>query len=153
MVSYLELKEKHQKEYNEFSEKNIFYAFSNEQFEEGLKKLGFKFGVKSPKVKEKITTLYGAGDYIPKSKVKDLKDLWRRQDEERKAAIKADKDGNGYCYEMWLYELNNHEYGYTYDPTDAMKALGLTFADLEKKENTNVKAGFEKAKKKILGED
>ena len=34
---------------------------------------------------------------------------------------------------MFLYELQNHEYSYTGDYTEAMDALGITFEDLEKK--------------------
>ena len=34
--------------------------------------------------------------------------------------------GTGYIYQMFLYELANHEYGYTGDVTDTLDALGLT---------------------------
>jgi len=37
MNSYLELKEKHQKEVNEFP---MFFAFNDKQFKEGMKKFG-----------------------------------------------------------------------------------------------------------------
>ena len=45
-MNYKELKDKHTKE---FSEVPIFWAFSNEQFDEGLKKQGIVKGEKSGK--------------------------------------------------------------------------------------------------------
>ena len=47
---YVELKEKQQKEFNELSEKIMFFAFSEEQFDEGLA----KFGIKRKNMKDKI---------------------------------------------------------------------------------------------------
>ena len=48
-MSYLELKWKHQKEFNEFP---MFFAFNRKQFDEGMKTLGLK-----PNQTNKVTVL------------------------------------------------------------------------------------------------
>ena len=54
----------------------------------------------------------------------------------------------GFIYDMFLYELRNHEYQLTEDEGDALDALGLTWDDI----NTNpaLKSGLEKASCRIL---
>lgn len=47
-------------------------------------------------------------------------------------AIAADKTGEGFIFDMFDYELSNHEYIITYDTADTIDALGLTMADIEK---------------------
>ena len=49
---------------------------------------------------------------------------------------------------MFLYELNNHEYGYTGDPEDTLYALGYKWEDIVK--DAKLMNGFSKASKKIL---
>ena len=59
--AYLDLKEKHQKELNDFP---IAYAFSDQQLEEALKKLGA--------TKEDCVTVFGHGDIVKKKMRRDL---------------------------------------------------------------------------------
>lgn len=63
-------------------------------------------------------------------------------------AIAADKTGNGFIYDMFLYELANHEYCITYDYEETFDALGLT----EKQVNADKRLihGLQKARKDYL---
>jgi hypothetical protein len=122
MNSYLTLKEKHQKEFSDFP---IFFAFSNEQFERGMKKFGL-----NPDDTDKIYSLSGTGGYYLRSDAEALHDMFDRHERERQEAIEADTTGEGYIFDMFNYELANHEYGYTGSVTDTLDALGLTIDDI-----------------------
>lgn len=117
---YLELKNKQQKELNEFE--GVFYAFSKKQLLEGLKKLGL-----TEKDKDRIVS-FGSGGFILKDRLEDFKAMLKRFEEERKQARKSDQ----YLYEMFLYELANHEFCITYDYDDTLEALGLTYEEVKK---------------------
>lgn len=121
MNTYKEMKDRHGKEVNDFP---MFYAFSNEQFDEGMKKLGL-----GPDDKDQICST-GYGGFIKKADSQKWNDMFVRMAKERKAAIEADQTGEGYIYDMFDYELANHEYGYTRDISDALGALGLTVEEV-----------------------
>lgn len=121
---YLELKKKHQKELNEFP---MFFAFDNKQFETGIATLGIAL----KDVKEKLCKI-PCGGYIRKADTQAFKDMFSRHDQERQEAIKSDHTGDGYIYDMFCYELSNHEYCVTMDASDTFKALGLTLGDINK---------------------
>lgn len=55
----------------------------------------------------------GYGGYIQKKDADLLHETRARHDAEMAAAIAEDTTGEGFIYEMFLYELYNHEYGYT----------------------------------------
>ena len=74
--------------------------------------------------------------------------MFQRQHEELQNAISEDVDGTGFIYQMFRYELANHEFGYTGDADDAIAALGYTEKQIE--ETPALKQGFEKAKQYIL---
>ena len=63
--------------------------------------------------------------------------------EEQKKLIEEDTTGDGFIYSMFKYELANHEYGYTYDLEDTLRALGLTYEEVQEK--PNLKKGLERA--------
>ena len=67
------------------------------------------------------------------------------------SACGEDETGEGFIYEMFLDELDNHEYGYTRDTEDTLYALGYT-AD-EVLGNPRLKRGIEKAVTEICGRD
>ena len=114
---YLELKEKHQKESNEFP---FMFAFSDNQFKEGMKKLGLEVTDT-----DKIYSI-GMGAYIKKTDAKALEEMHKKHNLEMKMAISSSIAGEGFIFEMFNYELSNHEYTYTYDITDTLRALGIT---------------------------
>ena len=118
-TKYSELKAKHRDESNAFE--GIFFAFSNSQFDEGLA----KFNIEKENLKASIVSI-GAGGYLLKSKVKDFAEMFKRHNREMKQLKKNHKG----LLEALTYELRNHEYGYTYDVTDALEALGLDVEDV-----------------------
>lgn len=115
-MNYTDLKNKHRKEVNEFT--GIFFAFSNDQFREGLAKLNLPEG-------EKVVRI-GGGGYIRKDRVQAFTDMFKRHDEERKQ-IKKDRK---LLLDALAYELRNHEYGYTRDLEPALEVLDLKLEDI-----------------------
>lgn len=111
MNKYTKLKEKHQKEVNEFP---IIFAFSNEQLDEGMKKLGVAN-------KDELASI-GYGGYI---KTQDTDAYVNMQIRINKECTEALKDPE-YCYDAFSYELANHEYCITNDLEDTLNELGLT---------------------------
>ncbi len=117
MNAYKQLKDKHQKEMDAFP---LSAAFSNEQFEKMMQKWGL-----SVDDTDKICSL-GAGCFIRKSDKETFFNMLKKFENETKAAIAADKTGNGFIYDMFYYELANHEYCITYEYDETFDALGLT---------------------------
>lgn len=134
--NYLEMKERHQQEVNEFP---LMFAFSNKQFDEGMRKLGLK-----PTDTDKIYKLGSAGGYYKKSDSKALHEMFAMHEQEKQKAIENDTTGEGYIYDMFNYELANHEYCITYDITDTIEALDLTMEEINN--NKALLNGLNKAK-------
>ena len=139
---YAELRDKIQKEYDEFP---IGFAFSDKQFEEQMEKLGL-----TKDDTDKVVSI-GAGGFIRKDDVEKFKELNRRSNEAEQEAMDNDKTGEGYIKDMFDYELANHEYGYTYDLTDTLEAVGLTMEDIQNDER--LKRGLELALKRYREDD
>lgn len=135
MNKYRALKSKHEKMMNEFP---MFFAFSNKQFEEGMAKLGL-----NPDQTDKIYKLGGTGGFYRKSDSDKLKEMFNTFDREMKEAIAADETGEGFIYDMFNYELANHEYCITWDAEPTLDALGLTMEEINADER--LLAGFKKA--------
>lgn len=111
--SHAGLKAKQSKEFNAFE--GIFFAFSNEQFVEGMQKVGLTVNDT-----DKICSL-GAGGYMLKSQREAFRTMIDRQEMERKEFRKDQKN----LLDALVYELRNHEYCITYDASDALDALEL----------------------------
>jgi hypothetical protein len=139
MNAYETLKEKHQKEVNAFP---MAFAFSDKQFAEGMAKLGLK-----PEDTDKVYGMAGTGGFYRRSDAPAFHEMFERHEREKQEAIEADKTGNGYIYQMFIYELHNHEYGYTGDPESALNALDLTPEEIGA--CPRLKHGFIKARNKI----
>jgi hypothetical protein len=118
--TYLEQKKRHQDEFSAFT--GIFFAFSNDQFSEGMRKLGLEPGDTG-----KIFSL-GAGGYISKERSNEFHALMKRHGEERKQLKKNVQA----LIDAIVYELQNHEYCITGDPTSALDALDLTIETIDK---------------------
>ena len=113
MATYTEIKERHSKEFGEFP---IAFAFSEKQLQEALVKLGAK--------KEDCVSI-GSGGILQKKDTDALKNLWERHSVEMSKFYKDDKS----LVSAIVYELANHEFGYTFDPADTINALGLDMDD------------------------
>ena len=134
-MTYSELKNRQEKEHNNFP---FMFAFSSKQFDEGMIKLGL-----TPTDKNKIFSI-GGGGFIRKTDSQKLADLFKKHTKEVAEARKDDQ----YLYDMFLYELGNHEYCITYDPTDTLRALNLTIEDVNNDER--MKKALIKATKDYL---
>ena len=117
MNKYTSLKSKHQAEVDAFS---FGFAFNQKQFDEMMTKWGL-----TPDDTDKIYSI-GGGGYVRKSDHKAMHKMFARHELERKAAMRDDD----YLFQMFNYELANHEYSYTYDLTDTLDALGLTIDEI-----------------------
>lgn len=117
MNKYTELKSKHQKEVNAFP---FGFAFNQKQFDEMMEKWGL-----APTDTDKIYKI-GGGGFVRKSDADAMDEMFARHEAERKAAMQDDE----YPYQMFNYELANHEYSYTGDLEDTLDALGLTIDEV-----------------------
>lgn len=78
MNAYIEMKQRQQEEINDFP---MAFAFDKKRFFEAMKKLGLR-----AKDKNKVCTVYGAGDIIRKS---DLPAYYEMLERHRKELIKS----------------------------------------------------------------
>lgn len=121
MNAYLEMQTRHQEEMNAFP---MFAAFNKEQFEEGMKKLGLK-----PTDMKAIRSV-GYSMFIRKKDEPAFREMCARHYKEQADAVAADLSGEGFIQDMFVAEMGNHEYGYTMDLTDTLRALQLTTAEI-----------------------
>lgn len=136
MNRYSELRRRQQEEVSALP---IRFAFGDKQFREMME----GWGLDPEKDLDKIYRAGGTGGFFKKTDEQLIRDTFSRHEAEREAAIAEDKTGEGFIYEMFLYELYNHEYGYTMDTEDTLDALGYT-AD-EVLADPRLKRGIEKA--------
>lgn len=135
MNAYKELKDRQQREQNNFP---MVFAFGKEQFEEAMKKLGL-----DPSETDKVCSIYGIGDILLRSDVPAYLEMVKRHHLEMDREIEADDTGDGFVFDMFDYELSNHEYAYTMNPTSALDALGISEEKLMN--NPKLMYGFTKA--------
>lgn len=141
MNKYAEMRQWQQAEFDALP---IAFAFSNKQFE----KMMVGWGLDPEKDLDKIYRLGNTGGFYKREDKLLIQETFKRLGEELEAAIAEDKTGDGYIYEMFLYELDNHEYGYTMDTEDTLDALDFTAEEVL--ENPRLKRGLEKAVTEIL---
>ena len=114
--AYLKLKEKQEKEMNDFP---IAYAFDGKQLEEALEKLGA--------TKEECVTVFNMGDVIKKVDVPRFKEMLKRHKEEILEAMKDEQ----FAEEAFLYEMDNHEYAINWTgDEDVLACFNMTTAKL-----------------------
>lgn len=115
-MKYTELTRKHSKIISDFP---MAFAFSNEQFEEAKKKLGVTSN------DELLSIKYGG--IIKKVDQASYKEMQLTMAKDLEEAIKDDE----YMMSGFLYELGNHEYCITGDPTDTFDCFGLTIEEVQ----------------------
>lgn len=143
MNRYAELRHRQQEEFNALP---LGFAFSNKQFDEMMR----NWGLDPEKDVDKIYSI-GAGGFVQKKDAELLHETHKRLDEEMAAAIAADETGEGFIYEMFLYELDNHEYGYTGELEETLDALGYTVEDINA--DKRLLRGLNRAAKEIMGRE
>ena len=117
MNAYQEMKDRQQKEFDAFP---MGAAFSQQQFQNMMEKWGLTLNDT-----DKICSI-GGGCYIRKTDIAAFTTLINKTAAKLKNAITADLTGDGFIFDMFVYELANHEYCITYDLEDTLDALGLT---------------------------
>lgn len=123
---YKELTERHSEEYHKFP---MYWAFGDEQYKGLLDKL------KLTEKEAKSKLVNGpAGSIMFKEDVSKFKEMMNKHHKEIKDKIAEDKTGEGFIKDMFLYELNNHEYSYTRELDDTLAALGISDDDFNNNE-------------------
>lgn len=123
--------------YKEFSDRvmeevnalPLGFAFSNKQFEEMMNEWGLTVDDT-----DKIYKLGISGGFYRKEDSQLIKDTLARHEKEFQDEIAADPDGTNFIYDMFVYELRNHEYSYTGDIDETLDALGFTIEDIKNDE-------------------
>ena len=132
MSKYSDYKKQVEKMINNFP---IGFAFSQKQFEEAKQKLNVKPGEKLIKI--------GGGGFIKKSDLAAYDKMFDDIDSMFKRLIEEDTTGTGFIYDMFSYELSNHEYCITYEIDDTLNALDLTIEEINS--NPSLLKGLKKA--------
>ena len=116
---YLDLKKRHQKEFEDFP---IAYAFNEQQMKEALDKLGA--------TKEECVTVFGHGDIVKRTDAKALIAMMKRHDKELKQKLRDDIE---FAEAAFLYEMDNHEYAINWSADeDVLAAFNITFEFIRK---------------------
>lgn len=139
---YLDLKQKHQEEVNAFP---MAFAFNDDQFERGMASLEL-----TSDDTDQVCSI-GVGGFIRKADKEVFIEMMNRHEQEMKEAMEADETGDGFIFDMFVYELANHEYGYTREIEDTLDALGLTIDEIE--ESEPLQYGLKTACRKLIEED
>lgn len=116
-MKYLSLVNQHQQELADFP---IMWAFNDEQFKEGMKKLGLKEDETN-----KIYSIDGGG-FIRRKDATAFNEMFERHEREMKEAFQDDD----FAYDAFLYELANHEFCISFDYEPTLSALGITVENL-----------------------
>ena len=120
---YTELKERQQAETNALP---IHFAFGDRQLKEKAEELGFET---VDEMIENVTGI-GAGGFVLKNDLDLILNTFKRHSEEMGEALKDDD----FLKEAFEYELGNHEYIITYDVSDALRPLGITYEEYQTSE-------------------
>ena len=125
METYKQLKERQEAEVKSFIKEYCFFAFSNDQFEEGMKNLNLDPAADG----NKIARIPGGG-FVLKEHLKEFNAMIDKHENETRAGIKADPDGKGFLYQLLTATMFNHEYGLTQDDEEALSHTPLAAEDL-----------------------
>lgn len=138
-MTYTEFKEKSQKEINELP---MYFAFSDKQFNELMVKLGYD----DENVFLKDIMTIGGGSIILKKDKELVMNTFDRIDKELTENFKNDE----FLESAFEYELGNHEYCITYDISETLDALDISYDEYKMSERIQKIA--KKAIKKYMNE-
>lgn len=128
METYKQLKERQQQESNAFP---FGFAFSNEQFDDMMKKLPLDEG-------DKYYSL-GAGAFVRGKDIPAMTEMFKRHNAELKELRQHTKE----LKKAILSELYNHEWEYSEDLDSVLDAVGISQEDFA--ENEDLKKAFKSA--------
>lgn len=132
-MNYKEYNNKVSKDFHAFP---MAFAFSNDQLVEGMKKLGVE--------RQSELVSIGCNGFIRKSD----KEAFLQMIAEHKALFRKGIEDPEFCYSMFVAEMANHEYSYTYDDEEVLEACGLSVEQLEA--NDMLSKMYDKAKHAYL---
>lgn len=138
MNLYTQLRNSQQKRVDDFLNKYAFFAFSEEQFKDGLRRLGI-----SEDAKKALAPLGTTGGYILRERAEDYRTLAEQLQAETEAALADPATGAQFAYDMFYFELCNHEYSYTGDISETLDALGYTPEEI--RDNEQLQTALRKA--------
>lgn len=115
MGVYADMQQRVQTMINEGFKGTVFFAFSEEQFKEGMAEIGAK--------SEKELYRMPGGGFYKKMDSPKIKQLFSDAVKIQKAALKD--GGVEFAADMFSEELANHEYGLTRDLRDTLDAIGI----------------------------
>jgi len=101
----------------------MFFAFSNEQFEQN----------KSPLKEGEKYVHYSSGGYLPNSEVNNYNEGYKTIEQWAQKTHKENKTKDAHI----LYELNNFECFYSGDISDAASVLPYSIADIQRVYHAN----------------
>ena len=136
---YKKYKENKQKAFDKLP---IYFAFGEEQFKELLNKLNL---TDKPEDLKKLVNV-GYGGIMRKCDLFLLESHNETFSNEK--LLFWLKNNFQFAYSAFMYEMNNHEFSYTYDIEDTLYALNLNFSDLEK--NALLRLAYLRARKDYL---
>jgi len=119
------------------------FAFSDKQFEEGMAKFGL-----TPNDTDKVYSFLNTGGFYLRTDAERLHEMLGRHYKEKQDAIAADPTGEGFIFDMFNYELANHEYVISRCIDSTLDALGLELGDIKK--DTRLQHGLKLAKKRQI---
>ena len=142
MNLYQELAARQQKEFDAFP---IYFAFGEEQIDELIKSLGLSKIKGRKNYYAKRLVGIGAGGVVLREDATKFVALCKRHRQEFADMVAADPTGDGFIFDMFEFELRNHEYGYVYSDAieDTLRALGYTMDQVEA--DPRLLHGFNKA--------
>ena len=143
MNLYREMERRRQKQIDDYLRKYAFFAFSKDQFEEGLAKLGL-----GPDDLGALVEIPGGG-YMLDDRAPEFVKILNSVKRERENALADPETGEQFAFDMFRAELADHKYSYTGDASETLDALGITQEQLEA--SPMLRRALEKAKKAVLG--
>lgn len=123
-MTYQELRKTLQDRVSDFD--GLFFAFSNEQLEGELARVGIT--LEEAKKGKQIVSI-GAGGFLLKTRVRAFTELMDANEMELKEFKKREKN----LIDSLVFELANHEYCFTLDPSDALAAIGESLETVSRK--------------------
>lgn len=113
---YLEVKRQNEELMNRTFEGVVFFAFSNEQFRKGMEKIGARD-------ESELYKMGNTGGFYKKTDADIIRKLFADMQKAEEDAL--EEGGEEYAGQMFSYELDNHEFGYTMELEDTLYGLGL----------------------------
>lgn len=120
METYREFKQRRQEAVNEFTNKNMVFAFGKERLKEKLEELGLT----EDEFKDQYCSYCGGA--MRKDKVKEWCQLWIKWDKELKNKM---IENEKFAMQAFESEFSNHEC-FIGDYSDALSALSLDVQDI-----------------------